>query len=120
MLVVGAGPAGLSAAAAAAGEGARVIFADDGTALGGSLFGAAGHDRARQAAGNWLARNLARLATFPDVRVLTRTTAFGYYDHNQLALLEKVADHRVPRAGRAASEALACAGAACGDCDRRA
>ena len=29
----------------------------------------------------------------PEVRVLPRTIAYGYFDHNYLGLLEKVTDH---------------------------
>ena len=43
LLVVGAGPAGLAAAAAAARSGARVILADDQPEPGGSLLGTAEH-----------------------------------------------------------------------------
>ncbi|MCB2102803.1 MAG: sarcosine oxidase subunit alpha, partial [Rhodobacterales bacterium] len=46
-----------------------------------------------QDAADWLAAALAELAANPDVRVLTRTTAFGYYDQNYVCLLEKRTDH---------------------------
>ena len=32
----------------------------------------------------------------PEVRVLTRTTAVGYYDHNLVTLLERITDHLPP------------------------
>ncbi len=32
-------------------------------------------------------------AAMPDVTLLPRTTAFGYYDHNLVGLVERVADH---------------------------
>jgi methylglutamate dehydrogenase subunit C len=100
VLVVGAGAAGLSAAAAAAEEGARVILADDGASPGGSLLARRGKV-GDETVGDWLARMVARLDAFSDLRRLVRTTAIGYYDHNQLALLEKVADHRAPQPGEA-------------------
>jgi sarcosine oxidase subunit alpha len=34
----------------------------------------------------------------PDARVLARTTALAYFDHNYLTLLQRVADHLVPGA----------------------
>ncbi|MCH8112739.1 MAG: sarcosine oxidase subunit alpha, partial [Proteobacteria bacterium] len=47
-------------------------------------------------AADWVAACAAELKDLPEVRVLRRTTAFGYYDHNYLALLERVADHLAP------------------------
>jgi sarcosine oxidase subunit alpha len=92
VLVVGAGPAGLAAALAAARAGARVMLVDEREELGGSLR------RERRtidgrAAHAWVRDVAAELAAQPDALVLRRTTAFGYYDHNLVALVERVADH---------------------------
>ncbi|MFJ9632535.1 sarcosine oxidase subunit alpha family protein [Streptomyces sp. NPDC101175] len=86
LLVVGAGPAGLAAAAAAARSGARVILADDRPELGGSLL-----DTAQLQ--DWVAELTEELATAPDVRVLPRTTVFGYYDDNHLLAVERRTNH---------------------------
>ena len=92
VLVVGGGPAGIGAALAAAEAGARVLLADERAALGGQLnFRRGGIEGAQAAA--WLSAARARLATMPEVRVLTRTTAAGYYDHNLVTLVERVTDH---------------------------
>ena len=92
LLVVGAGPAGLAAALTAAESGARVIICDEGNALGGALRRE--HDYLDgEPALNWVAVAASRLAASPDVRILTRTSAFGYYDHNAVSLIEQVADH---------------------------
>ncbi len=88
VLVVGAGPAGLMAALAAARGGARVILADQQATLGGCLLDEP-HEHPLKA---WLKTTLAELAA-ADVRLLSRTTAFAYYDHNYLGLLERVTDH---------------------------
>ncbi|WP_406109730.1 sarcosine oxidase subunit alpha family protein [Streptomyces sp. NBC_01003] len=85
-LVVGAGPAGLSAAAAAAESGARVILVDDQPELGGALL--SGRTRPE-----WIAEVRAALDTAPEVTVLTRTTAFGSYDDNYVLALERRTDH---------------------------
>jgi sarcosine oxidase subunit alpha len=93
VLVVGAGPAGLSAALAAARSGARVLLVDDGPRLGGSLLSTC--DRIDdEPALDWVERSTLELTAFPEVRVLTRATAFGYYDHNLIGILERVTDHR--------------------------
>ncbi|MBO4255761.1 sarcosine oxidase subunit alpha family protein, partial [Streptomyces griseorubiginosus] len=86
VLIVGAGPAGLAAAAAAVGTGARVILADDRPELGGSLLGTGELP-------DWLGETAALLDAAPDVRVLRRTTVFGYYDDNHLLAVERRTNH---------------------------
>ena len=90
VLVVGAGPAGLAAAEAAGRSGARVILADEDARLGGFLQDAADT--------GWLDETVAALERMGNVRVLTRTTVTGYYDHNFLIALERVTDHLGPLA----------------------
>ena len=92
VLVVGSGPAGLAAAYAAASSGARVILCEEMACLGGSLVadatpidGIAGRD--------WCAQMLARLAGFANLRLMPRTTVYGYFDSNTLGALERVGDH---------------------------
>ncbi|WP_225094649.1 sarcosine oxidase subunit delta family protein [Streptomyces sp. CoH27] len=86
LLVVGAGPAGLAAAAAAANSGARVILADDQPEPGGSLLGTGEHL-------DWVAATRARLEAAPEVRVLRRTTVFGHYDDNHVLAVERRTNH---------------------------
>ncbi|WP_027134992.1 sarcosine oxidase subunit alpha [Geminicoccus roseus] len=95
VLVVGGGPAGIAAALAAARTGARVILCDEQPELGGSLLSESGRGVTvdEVAPQEWLARARAELSQHPELTVLTRTTCFGYYDHNYLGLLEKVTDH---------------------------
>jgi sarcosine oxidase subunit alpha len=93
VLVVGAGPAGLAAACAAAGAGARVILCDEQSEPGGALLDGGPAQIDGLAAGDWLARSLALLAANPRVRVLSRTTAFGYFPHNSVGLVERLTDH---------------------------
>lgn len=88
VLVVGAGPAGLSAALVAGRSGARVMLVDEAAQPGGQLL-----DRPltidAAPASEWLARASAELAALPNVVQLTNTAATGYYDHNFLTLLER-------------------------------
>ena len=97
VLVGGGGPAGIAAALAAGEAGARVVLVDEEASLGGALLwlrrqvdGVDGVAWAQAAAG--------RLAAMPEVRILTRTTLFGYYDHNSLSAFERRTDHLGPRA----------------------
>ena len=92
VLVVGAGPAGLAAALAAARAGARVVLADEQAEPGGALLGLAEEIDGKPAL-DWVAAALAELEMNEDVRVLTRTTVSSFYDHGYLALFERVTDH---------------------------
>lgn len=103
VLVVGGGPAGLAAALAAARSGARVMLADEQGELGGSLL------HARPALGDthardthtidglpplaWVERAVAELEALPEVRLLRRSTVFGYHDHNFLTINQRLHDH---------------------------
>ncbi|MEU7859153.1 2Fe-2S iron-sulfur cluster-binding protein [Nonomuraea sp. NPDC049141] len=92
VLVVGAGPAGLAAAREAASTGARVILADEQPEPGGSLLGTTDLvDGVPGAA--WAAATAAALEGLPEVRVLRRTTVFGYYDDNYLVAVERRTNH---------------------------
>ncbi|HWS34620.1 MAG TPA: 2Fe-2S iron-sulfur cluster-binding protein [Actinoplanes sp.] len=86
VLVIGAGPAGLAAAATAATTDARVILVDDQPEPGGSLLGTG-------ELLDWVASTVAGLRAAPEVRVLTRTTAFGYYDDNHVIAVERRTAH---------------------------
>ena len=99
VLVIGAGPAGLAAASAAAESGARVIVCDEQAELGGSLLSAGQVQIEGQPAAERLAATLAKLRANPRVRLMPRTQAFGYYAQNFVALVERRTDHLVaPRA----------------------
>ncbi|MEU5598408.1 sarcosine oxidase subunit alpha family protein [Streptomyces sp. NPDC020298] len=87
VLVVGAGPAGLSAAAAAAASGARVILVDDQPEPGGSLLSGTRSALDRTAGAR------AALDAAPEAVVLHRTTAFGSYDDNYVLALQRRTDH---------------------------
>ncbi|MEU0567089.1 2Fe-2S iron-sulfur cluster-binding protein [Nonomuraea sp. NPDC005983] len=84
VLVVGGGPAGLAAALAAGESGARVILVDDQPRLGGDLLNSRVRLDGAPALG-WVDAVRGRLRA----RVLTRTTAIGYYDHNYVIAVER-------------------------------
>jgi sarcosine oxidase subunit alpha len=93
VLVAGGGVAGLAAALAAAEMGARVIVCDEQADLGGGLRYETGTTVDGQPGWDWAQATFARLVAMENVRVLTRTTAFGYYAQNFVGLVERVTDH---------------------------
>jgi len=99
LLVIGAGAAGLSAALTAARSGARVILADEDFTPGGrlnsetlSVENMAGQD--------WARMTVAELASMPNVRLMTRTTVYGAYDHGTYGALERCTDHLATSDGK--------------------
>jgi sarcosine oxidase, subunit alpha len=93
VLIVGAGPAGIAAALAAADRGARVLLCDESSELGGSLLSDGAVRIDGHAAESWVQRSVAALAQNPRVTLLTRTTAFGYFPHNFIGLNQRLTDH---------------------------
>lgn len=91
LLVVGGGPAGLAAALAAAQDGKDVILVEQDFALGGAIL----DDKTDASSADWLDTTKTKLCQLPNVRILTRTTAFGAYDGNIWGLVE-----RIPHSGQ--------------------
>jgi len=91
VLVIGGGVAGVTAAKAAADAGARVILLDENNEFGGALLGTSGI--------SYINKQIDELKRNDKVRLLTRTTATGYYDYNYITALEKVTDHLGPGNG---------------------
>ena len=93
VLVVGGGPAGLAAAVAAAETGARVILCDEQAELGGTLLHETQTAIDGQSAISLVEEAVATLRSRDKVRLLVRTTAFGYFADNLVCLAERVTDH---------------------------
>jgi sarcosine oxidase, subunit alpha len=90
VLVVGGGVAGLQAALAAGRAGARVILAEQHIQCGGW---AAWEDAASEGArspGHDAVSAVQKLKAMPEVRVFTRTSATGFYDHQVVTLSERI------------------------------
>ncbi|MHA1189333.1 MAG: 2Fe-2S iron-sulfur cluster-binding protein [Alphaproteobacteria bacterium] len=80
LLVIGAGPAGLTAALAAGRSGVRVILADEDFRMGGRL-NAETFEVEDIGGAAWAAGAVAELASLDNVRLMPRTTVYGAYDH---------------------------------------
>ncbi|MFO1172273.1 MAG: sarcosine oxidase subunit alpha family protein [Hyphomicrobiaceae bacterium] len=99
VLVAGGGAAGLMAALGAARSGARVILCEETAHLGGSLLAL---DPMTNRIGGlspqaWVKSMADELAKHPEVTVLTRTVAFGYYADNFVGLHQSCQDHLTPQ-----------------------
>jgi sarcosine oxidase, subunit alpha len=84
VLVIGAGPSGLSAALAAAAQGTDVVVVDENARAGGSATYQIGNDTFRR---RLLAELLAKVAAEPRIRVVTATYAAGYYKDHWIPLV---------------------------------
>ena len=96
LLVIGAGPTGLMAALTAARAGADVILADEDARMGGRLLSES-LEIDGMPAGLWVEQTLTALNAMPNVRLMTRTTVTGAYDHGTYGALERVGLHLPPR-----------------------
>jgi glycine cleavage system aminomethyltransferase T/NADPH-dependent 2,4-dienoyl-CoA reductase/sulfur reductase-like enzyme len=86
VLVVGAGPAGLSAALEAAEAGKRVILVEQDNILGSSLI-----RDPQELDGAWVEATAERIRAAGG-RILTRTTASGYWEHDLVTLTQRVSE----------------------------
>ncbi len=92
VLIVGAGPAGLMAALAAEKTGARVMIVDEQSEFGGSLL----HSNEPidgQPAQDWVSAICKKLASMQEVKLVPRSSAYGYHDDNLITVNERLTDH---------------------------
>ncbi|ETA49638.2 sarcosine oxidase subunit alpha [Rhodobacteraceae bacterium PD-2] len=92
VLIVGAGPTGLAAARAAAVDGLSVVLVDENAEAGGTLLSEPQTQIDGRPAWDWLAAELTSLKE-AGVKIMTRTTAIGYYNQNLVGMVEKLTDH---------------------------
>ena len=92
LLVIGGGAAGLMAALTAGRAGLRVIIADEDFVMGGRLNTEQDKIDGKSAAA-WAKEAAAELDSMDNVRVMTRTTIFGAFDHGIYGALERVSEH---------------------------
>lgn len=99
ILIIGAGPSGISAALAAANAGSRVILADEDFQMGGRLNNET-HQVAGIAGAEWAKNAIASLSEMENVRLLNRTTVIGAFDHGIYSAVERKTDHLLQSKGK--------------------
>ena len=95
LLVVGGGAAGLASARAAAEAGQDVVLVDDHRDVGGGLYRRAAMIEGA-APSEWIAAQVNAIKD-AGARILTKTTAFGAYDHGLFALSQDLGFSNAPR-----------------------
>lgn len=94
ILIIGSGPAGLSAALACSRNGIRVVLVEQERNFGGSLLwrkGLVGESTVNQ----WVSQAVGELKQNPNVELFPQTTVFGHYDHG-LALAYQMGSDNEP------------------------
>lgn len=93
VMIIGAGPAGLTAALAAGEAGKSVIICDENPKAGGHLLSDTAVRIDGMSGADWAAAMVQKLKSMDNVRLLTRTTGFGYFQQNMIGLSQRVTDH---------------------------
>ncbi|MEN0041080.1 MAG: sarcosine oxidase subunit alpha family protein, partial [Pseudomonadota bacterium] len=93
VLIIGGGAAGLAAACAAAKQKKDVILVDENPDLGGWMLSDTDIRIDGLTGPQWVAERIVELKAAKNVRILTRTTGFGYFQQNMVALQERLTDH---------------------------
>jgi len=92
LLIIGAGAAGITSALNAGRSGLRVILADEDFLPGGQLN--CDDDIVDGLASSaWARQSIAELKTMSNVRLMTRTSVYGAFDHGVYGALERKTDH---------------------------
>ena len=105
VLLVGGGPAGLSAALAASNNAARVVVIEQDNLLGGSLLWSEGNIDGEQGDA-WLENTVSVLRQRDNVTLLTNTTATAWFDHCMVIACEMVSDRRITGEGEGPRQRL--------------
>lgn len=93
VMIVGAGRAGLAAALSASRSGARVTLVDERSQWGGQGLWRYDFDM------NWESEVIGELEANPRVTLMSRTTAFGHYDHGLVVCAQIEGNPGEPMAG---------------------
>ena len=92
LLIIGAGPAGITSALEAGRSKLNVILADDDFLMGGRLNLETFSVNDLKGA-DWVSESLLELEAMDNVRLMNRTSIYGAFDHGIYGALERKTDH---------------------------
>ena len=91
LLIIGSGPAGLKMALDASRNGKKIILVDEDFIMGGQLLSNEIEINGSSSL-QWIEQTLSELSNSSNVRIMTRTSVYGVYDHGIYGALETVTD----------------------------
>ena len=91
LLIIGSGPAGLKMALDASRNGKKVILVDEDFIMGGQLLSNEIEINGISSL-QWVEQTLSEIRNSSNVRIMTRTSVYGVYDHGIYGALETVTD----------------------------
>jgi sarcosine oxidase subunit alpha len=95
VLIVGTGPAGLTAATIASNSGKKVLLVDEKPEHGGSLIGSDSKFISINNASpkEWINKTYSDLTSKKNVKILNRTSVAAYHNYNYLIMVQNLTDH---------------------------
>jgi sarcosine oxidase, subunit alpha len=95
VLIVGSGPAGLTAASIAAESGKKVLLVDEHPEHGGSLVGSdSEHTKINDTTPkDWINETFSNLSKYKNIKILNRTSVAAYHNYNYLIMVQNLTDH---------------------------
>jgi sarcosine oxidase, subunit alpha len=95
VLIIGSGPAGLTAALIAVKSGKKVLLVDEKPDHGGSLIGSDNKVTKinEKSPKNWVDKTCLSLSGNKNIKILNRTSVAAYHNYNYLIMMQNLTDH---------------------------
>ena len=95
VLIVGSGPAGISAALVAVKSGKKVLLVDEKPEFGGNLLSSNKENIQinNLSPGEWIKESYQKLMGYKNIKILNRTTVSAYHNYNYLIMIQNLTDH---------------------------
>ena len=95
VLIIGSGPAGLTAASIAVKSGKKVLLVDEKPDHGGALVGSDSKLTKinNETPKNWIYKTFLNLSKNKNIKILNRTSVAAYHNYNYLIMVQNLTDH---------------------------